>query len=229
MKLKKDVLKYLDKAWWNKAVEFQNKKWYVYISLTASIITVFTLFAFVINLWNKITSLSEDVDKLQYTYTNVYNNQDAINTSRLDWWKIIRTYIDSLNWWDYQTACSLRATHECTMYDVTWFTNWVQDKKRYLTIKLRDGETLKDTWYSWEELKNTNTEIWCATVERYINNEDRLIRETRQYYILTRPDKNKEIWKILTEKAEKDMWNWQLQDRSEQMLWYVMENKICNK
>lgn len=221
----------LKKHLW-KDVKFQNKNWYVLIALLSSIlwllIWLYTLIIPISNILTNVNSLTNDVNDLKYNYTNIYNPQD-INTEKLNWWEIIEKYIDFLNKWDYQNACSFISTLQCTMFDVKWFTNWVWDKKRYLTAKLKDWEKLIKTWNSWEELKNIKTEIWCWEVEYYINTEDRPIKEIREYYILTRPDWKKEIWKIIWEKAEKLMQDWTFQDRTKQMLWYIPENKYCSK
>jgi len=216
----------------NKEVKFQNKNWYVLIALLSSILWLilwlYTLIVPISKILINIHSLTDDINDLKYNYTDIYNPQD-INTEKLNWGEIIEKYIDFLNKWDYQNACSLISTLQCTMFDVKWFTNWVWDKKRYLTVKLKDWEMLINTWDSWKKLENIKTDIWCWEIEYYMNTEDRPIKEIRQYYILTRPDWKKEIWKIISEKAEKLMQDWTYQDRTKQMLWYIPENRFCSK
>jgi hypothetical protein len=187
------------------------------------IIGLYTLLIPISNILNNVNLLKDDINNLKYNYINIYNPQ-TIDTDSLNWWKIIWKYIDFLNLWDYQNACSLISTLQCTMYDVWGFTNWVSDKKKYLTVKLRDWEKLVKVWDSGEKLENINTEIWCWKIEYYMWMEDRVITEIRQYNILTRPDWKKEIWKIMCEKAVKD-WN----DRTIQMCGKVLEKKICTK
>lgn len=216
----------------DKKVDFQNKYWYVLIALLSSILWLllwlYTLIVPISNILSNVDTLTKNINELKYNYTDIYNPQD-INTNKLTWWEIVEQYINLLNKWDYQNACSLISTLQCTMFDVKWFTNWVWDKKRYLTVKLKDWEKLIKTWESWEKLENTNTEVWCWEIEYYMNTEDRPIKEIRQFSILTRPDWKKEIWKIISEKAEKLMQNWEYQDRTKQMFWYITENKICSK
>lgn len=211
----------------NKDVWFQNKKWYVLIALLSSILWLllwlYTLIIPISNILSNVNSLTQDINELKYNYTDIYNPQE-INTQKMNWWEIIEKYINSLNIWDYQNACSLIWTLKCTMFDVKGFTNWVSDKKRYLTVKLKNWEKLVNIWNSWTELENINTEIWCWEIEYYLWTENRSVKEIRQYYILNRPDWKKEIWKILCETAEK---NWE--DRTKQICWYVTENKLCNK
>jgi hypothetical protein len=213
------------KKFFNKNVSYQNNNWYVLISIISSalglLISIYTLLVPISNILANVNTLTKDISELKYSYTSVYNPQD-IDTSRFNWWKLISKYITSLNIWDYQLACSLISTLQCTMFDVKWFTNWVWDKKRYLTVKLKDWEKLIKTWNSWEKLENTNIETWCAKIEYYLGTEDTAVNEIRQYYILNRPDWKKEIWKILCEYADK---NWE--ERTKQICWYIVQKKVC--
>ncbi|NVP17241.1 hypothetical protein HUU51_00845 [Candidatus Gracilibacteria bacterium] len=216
----------------DKKVDFQNKYWYVLIALLSSILGLllglYTLIVPISNILSNVDTLTKNINELKYNYTDIYNPQD-INTNKLTGGEIVEQYINLLNKGDYQNACSLISTLQCTMFDVKGFTNWVGDKKRYLTVKLKDGEKLIKTWESGEKLENTNTEVWCGEIEYYMNTEDRPIKEIRQFSILTRPDGKKEIGKIISEKAEKLMQNGEYQDRTKQMFGYITENKICSK
>ncbi len=211
----------------NKRTDFQNSKWYVIIALLSSIIWLliwlYTLIIPISNIMFDVNNLSKDISSIKYNYASVYNEQFE-KTSKTSWWELIKKYISSLNSGQYQIACSLISTLHCTMYDVKWFTNWVENKKRYLTVKLNDWETLINTWDTWINLENTKINIWCAEVQYYMNTETRSVKEIRQYYISNRPDKNKEIWKILCEYAEKD-WN----NRTKAICWYELENKVCTR
>src|SRR5690606_22151358 len=102
-----------------------------------------------------------------------------------------------------QTACSFLSTQLCTLYDVQEFTKWVNDKKRLLTVKNKDGEHLGKVWFSGETLPNTNSEIWCGEVFFQANYEEDVIRQVWQYTVAERPDENYEIRRMLCEFGEK--------------------------
>jgi hypothetical protein len=211
----------------NKNTEIQNKNWYVLIALISSIIWLiiwlYTLLIPISNILNNVNTLSKDVNDLKYKYSNIYNPQIE-KTLNISWWELINKYINYLNIWKYQEACSFISTLHCTMYDVIWFTNWVEDKKKYLTVKLMDWESLIEVWDTNVKLENTKIDIWCWEFEYYMNTEKNPVKEVRQYYILNRPDGSKEIWKILCEYAEK---KWE--DRTSQICWYQLENKKCHR
>lgn len=211
----------------NNKAEIQNKNWYVLIALMSStiwlIIWLYTLIIPISNILNDVNVLTKDISDLKYKYSSVYNPQDE-DTSKLTWWKLIKKYINSLNIWKYQKACSLISTLHCTMYDVIWFTNWVDSKKTYLTVTLIDWEKLVDTWDTWINLENTNINIWCSEIEYYMSIENDPVKEVRQYYILNRPDWSKEIWKILCEYAEK---KWE--NRTSQICWYISKKRVCDR
>ena len=204
-----------------------NYRWYVFTAIICTIIWMFVWFYSVLMPISKIQEevevLWQDIKDIKYNYDIVYNPQD-INTKEKTWWEIVELYIDLLNSWDYQNACTLVNTTKCKMYDVKQFTQWVEDKKRVLTAKYKDWENIIRIWNPEVKYENIKTEVWCWEVEYTYNTEDRPIREIRQYYILTRPDWSKEISKELSEKIEKD---WK--DITVSALKYSLENTICIK
>lgn len=195
-----------------------NKNWYVWGSFG---LAVFGVGISIYTLWVPVQQIQTDIQDLQYSFNEVYNAQ-TIDTSDLDGGELIEKYYAYLNSADFQNACSLLSLRMCTLYDVSEFTQWVQDKSNYLTVKLRDGERLVKVWYSGQNLENTDSEIWCAETSFQMNYEEEEIKNIWQYSIATRPDGNKEIRRSLCEYAEKSG-----EDRSSQM-GCASEPKFCN-
>lgn len=187
-----------------------NKNWYVFLSLFLSSIWVF------ISLWTlfvPVLNIQKNIEDLKYDFNKVFNNQ-VLETSKMDWWEIIKKYFEYLNSNDFQNACSFLSTRMCSLYSVSEFTKWVNDKNNYLTNKLRDWEKLENIWFSGEKLENTNSEIWCADVSFQMSHEDKKIKQVWQYTIATRPDWKKEIRRSLCEFSEKEWDSWNFEDRS---------------
>ncbi len=205
--------------WLQKPSSFANHNWYIVLSLILSIVGV------VISAWTllvPVSNIQTEIQNLQYDFQKVYNVQD-VNTSKLNGGDLIKKYYEYLNSNDFQKACSLLSIRMCSLYDVAEFTKWVEDKNRYLTVKLRDGEKLEKVWFSGQRLENTNSEIWCAKTSFQMNYEKENVEQVWQYTIAVRPDGNKEIRRSLCEFAAKNGEN-----RSSQMA-CDSQPKFCNE
>ena len=205
-------------------VDTGNKRWYIFLTLMLSIVWV------AVSIWTLLVPISDintEIKDLKYKYNYVFNPQE-IDTSKLSDEEVIKKYYYFLNNQDFQSACSLLSTFQCKMYDVWKFTKWVNDKKRYLFTKLKDGERLVKVWNSWIKLPNTKQNIFCGIISYEMNSEKRNIYQLNQYYIFKRSTGEKEIIKVLCEKAIKQLtWN-QYIDRTKAMKCWT-ETSYCNE
>ena len=191
------VLKKL-KTWIFSETKIASLNWHAWLSVFGAFFSILGV-GLTLVIWKyPIQEIQQEIKNAKYDFTKVFNEQ-AIDTSKMNGNEIIQQYYNFLNPGDYQKACSLRATQECTLYDVNKFTQWVDNQKRYLTIKLNDGERLEKVWFSGEKLENTNAETWCARLSYRMNSEIVDVSKVNQYAIATRPDRKKEIRKILCE------------------------------
>lgn len=183
---------------WNsikKDASIQKHRWYVWMALVASIFTILTVIL--------ALNIKKDISALKYDYPIVYNEQN-VNTSRIEWWELINSYYRYLNEWDFENACSLISTRNCSMYDQKLFTQRVKDKRRKYFTEYEDWITLSEVKYSGITTENTKQEIRCVKEQFKNSGEKDYIYQIQQYYILPRPDGWKEIWKIFCEKIFKD-------------------------
>lgn len=168
----------------------------------------------------QVKDVQQQLADIKYDFPKAYNEQKT-NTSKWDWWKVLSNYFERVNKWEYEKACSLLSTFQCSMYDVSLFTDRVNNKKRVNTIKYQDGEKLISVWNGNVTYENINWELRCGKIEFTINYEKDPIYQIRQYTIITRPDGWKEIRRSICESAYK---NWE--NRSIQMNCNAQE-KIC--
>jgi hypothetical protein len=207
-KIKLDVVK----KWLIRETKVATQKWYVWLSLIVGIMGL------IVSLWAlliPIQKIQNEIADIKYDFAKVFNQQ-TIDTSAMKGDEIIKVYYDFLNSGDYEQACVLLSTQMCSHSNGQELTKWVDDKKRYNTIKLKDGEKLEKTWFSEIQLKNTESEIWCGEISFTMSTEDKPIKQINEYTIAPRPDGNKEIRRTLCEHASKNG-----EDRSAQMKCYV--------
>lgn len=189
------------RLWLSKTTNTASKIWHVWLAVIGAISSLAGVFL-TLYVWQfpiqEIQTVQEEIRDAKYDFTKVFNDQ-TLKTENMSGGELIKEYYKFLNSAEYQKACSLRSTQKCTLYDEKKFTDWVEAKNRYYTIKLFDGERVEKVWFSGEKLETTNNEIWCAKIRYRINSEVVDIVQTNQYNIAKRPDKKKEIRRILCE------------------------------
>lgn len=159
----------------------------------------------------QVKEVQDQLADIKYDFPKAYNEQ-KIDSSDRNWWELLMNYFEWVNKGEYENACSLLSTFQCSMYDVSLFTERVNNKKRVNTIKYLDWEKLIKVWNGDVKYENINWELRCGKVEFTINYEKDPIYQIRQFTIITRPDWGKEIRRSMCESAYK---NWE--NRSEQM------------
>lgn len=198
----------------NLNAKYQNKHWYVFLALFATILQIWTTFM--------VRETNSQVKNIQSYLSGAYNSQDTISSIWMTWEEFIREYYDALAWQDYPTACWFESNRRCEKSNTEQYKQYAKDKKRVWFAKLEDGEHLRDIWKPATQTENKSVETFCIRKEYIMKWENNPIIQIERMDILMRPNWEKEIASVICEKAIK---NWE--DRTKQMK--CGQSNICNK